>query len=189
MAERLSQARRALAGEGGFTMIEVVVAAAIAGIALIGVLGAFDGSRNLIVKAERVETATHIGEQELERTITRTYATVATASPLPTKSSDPLNPRYHVNVAGTGYAWDQSGANPAATFVPASGTQAACTNWTDGAAPNRLTGQVCRFITWYDDPSIPGATDAKRVTIAVSVNGGKDKPVTFTSIVWDRRAA
>lgn len=186
MAERLSQARRAPAGEGGFTMIEVVVAAALAAVALVAVFGSFDGSRRLIVKAERVETATHVGEQELERVITRTYATVATSSPLPTHSTDPLNPRYHVNVAGTGYSWDQSGANPASTFVPASGTLAPCSSWNDSVS--RLTGQVCRFVTWYDDPSIPGTTDAKRVTVAVSVNGGRDKPVTFTSIVWDRTA-
>ncbi len=186
MAERLARGRRMAAGEDGFTMVEVVVAAALAAIALIAVFGSFDGSRRLIDKSERVETATHIGEQELERVITRTYATTA-ASSLPTHSTDVRNPRYYVNVAGTGYTWDQSGANPAATFVPVvAGSLAPCSNWNDNVS--RLTGEVCRFVTWYDDPSIPGVTDAKRVTIAVSVNGGRDKPVTFTSIVRDRTA-
>jgi len=184
MGERLARGRRTAAGEDGFTMVEVVVAAALAAIALIAVFGSFDGSRRLIDKSERLETATHIGEQELERVITRTYATVATSS-LPTHSPDVRHPRYYVN-AGT-YTWDQSGANAAATLVPVlAGSLAPCSNWNDNVS--RLTGEVCRFVTWYDDPSIPGVTDAKRVTIAVSVNGGRDKPVTFTSIVRDRTA-
>ena len=110
---------------------------------------------------------------------------MATSS-LPTNSTDPRNPRYYVNAAGTGYDWDQAGANPAATFVPASGTLAPCSTWSDGAS--RLSGEVCRFITWYDDPSISGTTDAKRVTVVVSVNGSRDTPVTFTSIMRDRAA-
>lgn len=188
MAEGAPGADRMLAREDGFTIIEVVVAAALVAVVLLAAFSSFEGSRRLIAKSERVETATHIGQQELERMIARSYATVATASPLPTRSTDPRNPRYWVNAAGTEYTWNPSGSGTSATFVPASGTLPACSNWSDTVSATRLTGEVCRFVTWYDDPSIAGTTDAKRVTVAVSINGNRDVPVTFTSIVWDRTA-
>jgi len=180
---------RRLRAEAGFTMIEVLVAAALAAVALVAMFGSFDSSRRLIDNSERIETVTHIAEQELERIIARDYATVATAS-LPTRSTDQFNPRYYITASGTGYEWDQTGARPAENFVPAAGTLPACSPWADSVT--RLSGEVCRFVTEIKDPNIvqtpTDLPDAKRVTIAVSVAQGKTKPVTLTSIVWNRKA-
>lgn len=186
MAKRRHRLRGRLEPEHGFSMIELVVAVALAAVALIAVVGSFDSSRTLIGRAERLETATHIGEQELERFLVKDYATVGTAT-LPVHSADQFDPRYFVRADGSGYQWDQSVSTRVEPFVSATGTLTPSSAWTDGAT--RLSGQVWRFVTWIDDPSIAGTQDAKRVTVAVTVAGNKTKPVTLSSIIWDKRSA
>lgn len=186
MAERWDRMRARLATEHGFSLIEMVVAVALAGVALTAIVGSFDSSRDLIGRAERIETATHIGEQELERLMGQDFATVATSS-LPVYDSSQYDPRYFVKADGSGYQWDHSEATRVEPFVAASGTLAPSSAWTDGST--RLSGNVWRFVTWVDDPNITGTENAKRITVAVTVSGKTPtKPITFTSILWDRKA-
>ena len=65
--------------------------------------------------------------------------------------------------------------------------------WSDGQS--RLSGSIYRYVTWVDDPNIPGTEDAKRVTIAVTANntdaggtGQLKKPVLVSSVVIDPSA-
>jgi prepilin-type N-terminal cleavage/methylation domain-containing protein len=185
MADRRRSVRERLEAQEGFSLIELVVAMALMAVALVAIVGSFDSSRKLIGKAERIETATHIGQQELERMMGKDYATVATST-LPANASDEFDPRYYVKADGTGYQWDHSISTRVENFVAASGTLPPSSAWYDGAT--RLSGDVWRFITWVDDPNITGAQNAKRITVAVSVAGRVTKPVTFTSILWDRKA-
>ena len=189
MARRLSELRERLGSESGFSLIELVVAATVGVIALLAVISVFDSSRNLITKAEQIEVATHVGEQELERVVSMDYAAVASAT-LPAHASDEFDPRYYVTTSGTKYQWDPSDSTRVEDFVPATGTLAPCSNWNDGAS--RLSGETCRFVTSIYDPNLvqtpTDKADAKRVTVAVSVAGNKTKPITLTSIVWDRKA-
>lgn len=175
-----------LRSEAGFTLIELLVAAVIAAVALIALAGTFDSSRDSISGAEQMEAATHIGEQELERLDSSSYSSVGLTS-LPSHSSDPYSPAYYVS--GSSYQWDKNNSSRVEQLVTSGGTLAPSSPWQDG----RLHGDVWRFVTWIYDPNVvqsPDKPEAKRVTVAVTVTGGKNprKPVVLSTIVYDRKA-
>jgi hypothetical protein len=63
-------------------------------------------------------------------------------------------------------------------------------SWNDGQS--RLSGSIYRYVTWIDDPHIAGPHDAKRITIAVTVDNASahsfKKPVLVSSIAIDPKA-
>ena len=190
MAELIARLRGRLRSEAGFSLIELVVAAALAAVALTAMIGTFDGSRDAISGAERLNTATHVGEQELERIAAMDYHDIGLTS-APTTALDPYHPCYYVLSSGQ-YQWDRRDSTRIENLVTGQGTLAVSSSWTDGT--NRLSGQVWRFITWVYDPNLvqsPDQPEAKRVTVAVTVSGGKRKftPVTLSSIVYDKKGA
>ena len=63
--------------------------------------------------------------------------------------------------------------------------------WNDGQS--RLSGSIYRYVTWIDDPHVPGAQNAKRITVAVTVDnarsgGALNKPVLVSSVAFDPKA-
>ena len=168
-------------------MIELLVAAMVAAVALIALVGTFDYSRDSIDGAEKMETAVHIGEQELERISSSSYSSVGLTS-TPTNSTNPSDPRYYV-VSPSNYQWDAANASHVEQLVTTEGTLSPSSSWTDATTP-RLKGQVWRFVTWVYDPNVvqtPDEAEAKRVTVAVTVDGSK-RPVVVSSIVYDRKS-
>jgi hypothetical protein len=155
------------------------------------VVSTFDGAQRTVTLAERVDTANHQGEQELERIISMDYAAIGLTS-APASSTDPKLPGYYVS--GTQYKWNQRNTALLETLVTGgTGTLAPSSTWTDGT--NRLSGTVARFVTYVYDPNlVQSGTDlpeAKRVTVAVTVNGagGPNKPIVMSSLVYDKGAA
>ena len=186
MSERAPTAAARLASEDGFTRIELLIAAMIAAVALVALVGTFDFSRDSIGSAEKQETAVHIGEQELERVTSSSYDTIGLTS-TPAHSSDPTDPRYYV-VAPSSYQWDSTNSSRVEQLVTTEGTLAPSTAWNDGNA--RLQGQVWRFVTWVYDPNVvqsPDEPEAKRVTVAVTVDGTR-RPVVLSSVIYDRKS-
>ena len=182
-------ARRLRRDEGGFTLIEILVAATLAAVGIMALFTGFDSSRSMVTMAERNETASHQAQQELERLLAMDYAGLAlTAAPTP--STDDEAPGRYVDGEGN-YQWDQGKTGPRweeLVVDPVNGQVEPVRTWSD----DRLSGEIHVFTTnVYDDKLVQTPTDepdARRITVAVTVNGegGPDKPVLMSSIAFDR---
>ena len=185
MSRPLRRLARVRADQRGFTLIELLIAALICVIGLMAMMATLDSSRTLVTTAERNEAATHEAEQEMERLFAMPYAQLGTAT-APATSADQTDPRHWVQT-GNRYRWNQSSTSQDENLVfGGSYTMTPSANWTDGES--RLSGTVWRFVTHYDDPSVAGTTNAKRITVAVTIDGDQapTKPIVLSSIVFDR---
>ena len=184
-----SALRRLRSSERGFTLIEILIAALLAAVGITAVIGTFDSSRRLVSSAEQVEAASHQGEREMERILALPYEDIALTS-APPESLDETDPNYFVKPDAV-YQWDQGATGPRENALVVDGTGALdpTSGWVDGA--NRLSGTVHRYVTEVDDPCCPGVDQAKRVTLAVTLNGDAkmDKPILMSSIVEDPAAS
>ena len=188
-ADLMGAIARRLRSESGFTLIEMLVAAMVAAVALIALAGTFDSSRDAISGAEQMETATHIGEQELERIEVMSYGSVGLTS-APSHSANTFDPAYYVT--GSNYQWDANTPSRIEPLVTGSGALAPSSSWQDDPTDPRLHGEIRRFVTWIYDPYVvqtPDKPEAKRVTVAVTLTGGKTprKPVVLSSIIFNRK--
>lgn len=186
MSFAIRQLRR-MQDEAGFTLVELMMAAMVAAIGVGALTTVLIGSRQLTNDAERGGAAAQVAQRELERTLAIPYANLAMGQ-APSTSSDPLDPRFHVAGGGSGWTFKWNGTTAAPVLIDtAAGQVDAASGWADG----RLTGTIHRFVTSYDDPSVVNNAsnplpDAKRVTVAVTANGGEQrrKPVQLTSVVF-----
>ena len=183
---------RVLRDERGFTLFEVMVAAVLMAVGVIAMITVFDGSRDLVTTSEKSGIAAHRGQLEVEKALALDYKSIALTS-TPAHSGSASSPDYYVNSGGT-YQWDQSAApKPADPMVvdATNGALAHVSTWNDGES--RLSGSVYRYVTWIDDPHVPGTQNAKRITVAVTVDnarpgGALNKPVIVSSIAFDPKA-
>jgi prepilin-type N-terminal cleavage/methylation domain-containing protein len=175
---------RVRSDERGFTLIELLIAALIVVIGLMAMMATLDSSRTLVTTAERNEAATHEAEQEMERLFAMPYAQLGTTT-APTTSTDPEDPRYWVQPSDK-YRWNHSSTTADENLVIGGTSIVSLTsNWADGEG--RLSGQVWRFVTTYDDPNVTGTANGKRITVAVTIDGDDPptKPIMLSSIVFD----
>ncbi len=93
--------------EGGFTMIEVMVAAFVITVGILGLIAGFDSARKLTLLSERRTATAHRAQLELERLQTVEYAKLA-LNAAPTHSAETANPNYYVQAGGSEYQWEQS---------------------------------------------------------------------------------
>jgi prepilin-type N-terminal cleavage/methylation domain-containing protein len=180
-----------MADERGMTIIEVTVALALMAVGVLALMTTFNGSRDLVSSGERSGIAAHQGELEIEKALSLDYAKIALPT-IPSHSASSTSPDFYVNGGGT-YQWDQSASpQPADPLVAdaANGSLVHVSAWSDGQS--RLNGSVYRYVTWIDDPQIAGTHDAKRITIAVTVNtggaNGLKNPVLVSTIAIDPTA-
>jgi prepilin-type N-terminal cleavage/methylation domain-containing protein len=192
MAERLL--RRLRSSEEGMTLIELLVAAVLIAVGLLALFTVFDSSRHLVTTSEKNDVAAHQGEAEIERILALDYNTIALTA-APTHAASSSSPDFYVQASGA-YQWDQGTApKPADPMAvdATTGSLAHLSTWSDGQS--RLSGSIYRYVTWVDDPAIAGTQDAKRVTLAITVNNtgpgaqsALKKPVLVSSIVIDPKA-
>jgi prepilin-type N-terminal cleavage/methylation domain-containing protein len=187
MHRRGRSARRRLAAERGFTLIELLMASWLMAVALLALIGALDGSRSAVTRAEVLETAAHQAEGEMERILALDYSAIALRA-APQHSSDANDPRYYVT--GGSYQWDQGPTGPRTgdLVIDAAGAlDPPAISWTDGQS--RFSGQIHRFVTWTGDlcSSCAGLQRAKRITVAVTVDNSRwrRKPLLIGSIKID----
>ena len=189
MAERFWKGL--LRQERGTTVAEMLVAATLLLVGVVALFTTFDGSRDLTSTSEKNGIAAHRGELEVEKALSLAYKNIALTS-TPAHSGSDSNPDFYANSDAT-YQWDQSSSpKPADPMVvdATDGALAHVSSWSDGQS--RLSGSVYRYVTWIDDPHVAGTHDAKRITIAVTVDNigpkGLKKPVLVSSIAIDPKA-
>lgn len=183
--------RQTAGGERGLTIVEVMVAMALLAVGVLAMITIFDSSRDLVSTGEKSGIAAHQGELEIEKALSLDYKQIALTT-TPAHSSTPSSPDYYANGGGT-YQWDQSAApRPADPIVvdAVNGQLTHVSTWSDGQS--RLSGSVYRYVTWIDDPQITGTQDAKRITIAVTVDNSGPKglrnPVLVSTVAIDPKA-
>lgn len=193
-----------LRAQDGMTMIEVLVAAVVL---LIGLVGAFDAlvsSNSAVTAGERYAAMTQIGDQTLQSVESLPYASVADSStPTKTSTTNTNNPTYYLITSvtsacasGSCYQWNSSStssaeplavsstngkvtAGPTNVVVP-SPSNSTCSTTTTGNC--QMTFSVYTFVTNSTDAvcsqtgvTCPSTVSYKRVTVAV-VNTGPGPP-------------
>jgi prepilin-type N-terminal cleavage/methylation domain-containing protein len=171
---------RSLSGDGGFTLVEVLIAAVVLAIGVLGLVGTFDSARKLTLLSERRTAMAHRAELEMERLQTYPYSELAMAS-APAHSSEKTNPDYYVYASGPAscsqsagdgcYAWNGENTGEEESLVPA--TSGECTSTPAAgcgvvaASPvgrscsehvgacewsdGLVEGKVYDFVTWHSD--------------------------------------
>lgn len=177
-----------VADERGFTLIELTVTAALVAVGLLALASTFDHSRELVNMSEKIQTATHQAELEMERVMSLRYSQLAlNASPTP--SGNPQDPDYYVTAgAPPTYRWDQGSTGPRTDNLIIDAVNGAISpskiTWQD--TDSRLTGYLHRYVTWTGDmcTSCAGVQQAKRVTVAVVVDGpdAPSRPILISAI-------
>lgn len=193
MTDRVTSAAGRAGGEGGFTVVEVLVAVLVLTVGLITLVAAFDPARRLGTTAEMRQVASGMAEQEIQRVQALPWAKIALASaPTVNSGATAKDPTHYISngpCIGTGpvtspcYQWDWSTVSSAEGLdvdaTNADGTanpQAWTTTVNTSSGATRFSGKTYRFITWANDTECTqtacgGTNDYKRVTVAVTVNG------------------
>jgi prepilin-type N-terminal cleavage/methylation domain-containing protein len=194
--------RAGVRSQAGFSMVEVLVVILLVGVAIVGILGAFDAATLTAIGAQRHEQAIAIGQREVERLRTLDYATQLgmTSTPVhadvPSTDTNPGNPNFYVTTSGLSIK-ENYGIRTSATlatepFVTTSADAKLTSPQVDpGPTPfddQGTTGTIYRYVTFRDehcsladiqgtpvlDPC-PGNQDTKRVTVAVVLDAAGDR--------------
>ena len=172
----------ALARSEGFTMAELLVTVLLIGVGLAAVFSTLDFSRNLTTKSEAKDAAAQVGEKAIESMLSNSFTAMKLRT-APGTDADSYHPWSYVS--GSSYRPDQMPGGSTATeplVIDGAGTSGfeRSDTWNVG----RFSGTTYRFVTWVDDP-VTGSTaqDQKRLTVAVTVNNQRVKPVLLSSVV------
>jgi prepilin-type N-terminal cleavage/methylation domain-containing protein len=166
--------------EGGFTLIELVVALAILLTGIFGLLTGFASSQQLSLISERHAAMAHVAEKEIERLEGIAYASLELTS-APTASTTVGNPGYYVS--GANYEWDRNNTSTTEPLVidATNGTVPPTGTWTEG----QLSGTMYDYITWTTDPKCspgcPASQDYKRLIVGVTINGAPQPEAVYAS--------
>lgn len=164
--------------EGGFTLVEVVVAILILAIGMTAVIQVFDTSTRNAYRAEQSQVALNVAQRELEEIRNLDYDAIALTS-APTFVEDENDPRNRVD----GTRFDVSANGTYAEMVFNGGALQGGGEVTNGAVSSGpeefrsgdVTGTIHRFIVWRNDPTCseedcPGPQDLKRGVVAVKLD-------------------
>lgn len=169
--------------QAGFTLVEVLVAAFVIVVGVLGTLGALASGNRLTGEAKRGEQATAVGQRAIARIKALPYAQVGLAS-LPARESAP-SPASRISVDGQ-------------SLTVGATTEPFVTGGTVSSAPERFstgstTGTIFRYVTRRRECQLSlgvcvDPMDSKRVTVAVwldSARGRRAAPVFASTVVID----
>jgi Tfp pilus assembly protein PilV len=177
--------------DDGFGLIDLLVAMTILLVGAIAWISILDRSRDLTSVSERQQAATDIGERELERMSSLSYAKVATSNTPVKASTAPSDPTSYLGTCSLVlcFTWNRADvATAERVVVDAGAPQPYQQTWSTG----RLSGRLYRFVTLVDDAcsGCPSAADLattadyKRVVVAVTVDGKPGlRPLLLSALV------
>lgn len=180
-----------LSHQGGFTIIEVVLALVVLTVGILSTFTAFAASQKLSLVSERQASMVDVAQKEIERVEGIAYSQIGLTS-APGTSTSPTNPDYYVRAGSPPtFEWDRTAGSTEQVDVDATnGTVTPVQSWTEG----QFTGQMYDFITWTSDPKCapgcPSSQDYKRITVAVTMAASAlPNPVFESSAIADPSAA
>jgi prepilin-type N-terminal cleavage/methylation domain-containing protein len=201
-----------LAGQQGFTLVEVLVAILILATGMIAAFGVFSSSKRASIVSQRHEVAVHQAQREIEQIRAYKYSEVALDSTptcgAPSTPDCPANPKHpnqrlqtgsklRVKPAGCG----GGGTQPCDEDIVVDASNGKVKPGPDefwvGSGGSAIRGHVYRYVTWRDEncPAslCSGNQDTKRITVAVTIEAanniaGLTNPVWVSSIVTDPNA-
>jgi len=168
--------------EGGFTMIEVLVAILILTIGAMTTFGLLSEATQNAQRAKASQVALEYAEQELEYLRSLKNKELALKA-LPPSSSSEMNPDYRVNSANRTFALSRSPLGSYKSLVHNEGELyggGEISGGTVSPGPTPFTsgdvkGEVYRYIVWRNDEQCPettcqGKQDYKQIIVAVKLN-------------------
>lgn len=176
--------------EGGFSLIELMVAMVICVVGVMSTLVVLDTSRTISDRSEAREVVAFHAERELERIVAFPWNRLMHRTmPAPA----PGTPAADINAATGAYRfekgsparWEPLRVSTSPSTVPAGqfAAEAVNSDWVD--PQTRLRGKVWRFITW-DETDLQQWT--RRVTVVATIDAPSDvPPVLLSTIVTDPR--
>ncbi len=181
-------------------MIEVMIAAFVLTVGILGLIGAFNSARKLTLLSERRTAMAHRAQLEIERLQTYPFGQLTMAA-APAHSGEKTNPDYGVTEGSEPtYQYGEKAAeteplavNAALGVVAAapSGRQCASSagacEWADG----QVIGNVYDFVTWHTDKNCgstcPAKENYKRLTVVVTAKvpsaSHEPAPVRISTLV------
>lgn len=193
-----------IADQGGFTVVEVLMAVLVLTVGMITLIGAFEPARKLGTQAELRQVASAAAEQELQRVQALPWSKMAMKAEPATSVAQHVSDAPCSQTTGPTtlhcYQWDWSGAKPAEGVVvdATNGDPTANpTNWTTTVSTSngaiRLRGSTYHYVTWTTDKECTavacgGSSDYKRITAIVTIAGLRN-PVELSSLVTNPAAS
>jgi len=175
VAARPASWRRALRYERGIAIVEVCVATMVAAAAITGVIRTMSSGFSLVGQARQRSLGTSVAEQAIEHAHNLDYGRVALndcvdpnpACP-PAHSTDASNPDFNVSENGRTYDSDGSaGPQPSEPLIVDT-TNGALPHIEDPVTVGVTQFNIYQYVTWVDDPKIPGTQNYKRVVVVVT---------------------
>jgi prepilin-type N-terminal cleavage/methylation domain-containing protein len=152
--------------EGGFTLVELVVALALIAIVATGFLTSVSLGFRTIAVARQRQTASELATKALEHLRDVPYANIY-EDEVPVNNPDPTHPDYWVN----GTTYDVNGSDPGGSeelILPGPGDPpGAVQHILDPVTVGSTVMELYSYATWVDDPTIAGTQDYRRVTVVV----------------------
>ncbi|MGZ6887453.1 MAG: prepilin-type N-terminal cleavage/methylation domain-containing protein [Acidimicrobiia bacterium] len=147
----------------GMTLVEVMVAMSVIAVIMSGLALSIGVDYKAVALARSRQVAESAANKRLEELRDVDYASLALDTQ-PVHSTDPTNPDYYVSTNGATYDVTGSGQNE--TLIVD----------TDGGPVRHIESPVTvgttvvdvyQYVTWVDDPGIPGTQNLKRITVVV----------------------
>jgi prepilin-type N-terminal cleavage/methylation domain-containing protein len=160
--------------EDGFTLLELVVAMSLLAIISTGFAYSVGSGFRTVAIARQRQTAADIVSARLEHLRNVPYDEIALNS-APVQSSDPNDPDSFVSSDGTSY--DINGKGDYERLIVDT-TNGSVLHFEDPVQVSSTVMRIYQYVTWVDDPSVPGTQDYRRVTVVAQF----DAPVAHGGI-------
>jgi type II secretory pathway pseudopilin PulG len=172
-------ADRRVAKEGGFTMVEVLIAVLVVVVGALATFGLLSNAIKNTARAKGTQVALDRAQQELEALRSLSNKQLAMTA-TPEASTDPLNPNYRVSANSFALTREPPGNN--ATMVVNGGSlygggtveggvvNPGPTSFTSGD----VSGKIYRYVVWRNDAKCgagcPGGQDFKQIVVVVKMD-------------------